>query len=248
MKVTLKSLKITFLILLFVNSQNYIFSQISVNSYLESGTNNVSEGVYGSFSGQLLAKFGTFTASTGALLLFTNANPDPNILSAYKIGVENEFKISNNPINLDAFYLYKPFSKDLQETNLAVLVDYRVRHLGCQLGMNTRIFSFNNEAKKKYNFLELANSTIWEPFNLMYKFTYCFQITEKSNIEASVTDFDTYIIERETNPMLRVKFNYKLNEKLLLYSDLGYMEAGLLNMRVNYFGVFLRGGVIWQIK
>jgi len=246
MKDTSKTLKIFLLILFFINCHSNIFSQISINSYLEIGNNNVSEGVYSNFSSQFLAKFGSLTASTSGLLTFTNANPI--IFSTYKLSVENEFIIFNNPISVDAFYLGKAFSKELNETNTGILVDYLTNHFGFQIGLNARIFSFNNEAKQKYNFPEPFNTTIWEPFNLMYKFTYYLQYNRKWNFEASVTNFDTYIIEQETNPMLLTKFSYKLQDKLLLYCDLGYLEAGLLNMRVNTFGLYLRGGVIWQIN
>ena len=233
-------------ILLMFIFQNQVYSQLSVNGYAELGTNNVSQGAYGNFSGQFSAKFGMFTTSTGALISFTNANPD--IFSAFKLGVENEFQIFSKPVNVGAFYLWKPFSVDLRETNYGVLADFRTKHVGFQLGLNTRIYSFSAAAKKKYNFPDSVSTTIWEPINLMYKFTYYLELTKKWNFEASVTNFDTYIIEQETNPMIRTKFSYKLNDKLLLYSDLGYQQAGLLNMRVNTFGIFLRGGVIWQIN
>ncbi len=230
----------------FLGFQNPIFSQLSVNCYAELGTNNVSDGVYGNFSGLFSAKFGTFTASTGALLSLSNANPD--IFSAYKLSVVNEFQIFNKPVKVGVFYLWKPFSVDLRETNYGVLAGYRAKHFGYQVGLNTRIYSFSNSAKQKFNFPDSVSTTIWEPINLIYKFTYYLELSKKWNFEASVTNFDNYIIEQETNPMIRTKFSYKLNNKLLLYSDLGYQQAGLLNMRVNTFGVFLRGGVIWQIN
>lgn len=230
----------------FLEFQNPVFSQLTVNSYAELGTNNVSDGAYGNFSGQFSAKFGTFTASTGALLSFTNANQA--IFSAYKLSVVNEFQIFNKPVNIGAFYLWKPFSVDLRETNYGVLGSYRAKHFGYQLGLNTRIYSFSTAAKQNYNFPDSVSTTIWEPINLMYKFTYYLKMSKKWNFEASVTNFDNYIVEQETNPMIRTKFSYKLNDKLLFYSDLGYQQAGLLNMRVNTFGVFLRGGVIWKIN
>ena len=245
LKAAFKVLKLIVL-LGFLGFQNQVFSQLSVNSYAELGTTNVSDGAYGNFSGQFSAKFGTVTASTGALLSLSNANSD--IFSAYKLGVENEFKIFNKPINIGAFYLWKPFSVDLRETNFGVLANYRTKHFGHQIGLNTRIYSFSAAAKQKYNFPDSVSTSIWESINLMYKFTYYLELSKKLNFEACITNFDTYIIEQETNPMIRTKFSYKLNDKLLFYSDLGYQQAGLLNMRVNTFGVFLRGGVIWQIN
>jgi len=68
------------------------------------------------------------------------------------------------------------------------------------------------------------------------------------NLELRITNFDTFTILQETNPMILAKLSYKINSKLQFYTDLCYMQAGLLNMRVNYFGYYLRGGVLWQIK
>jgi len=222
------------------------YSQISINSYAELGTTNVSAGAYGNFSGLLSAKFGAFSVSTGALVSVSNA--DLNVFSAYKLSVDNEFQLFKTPFRVSGFYLWKPFSVDLRETNAGVLVNYRTRHFGYDLGLNTRVYGYSEAAKRKYNFLGSASTTIWEPVNWMYKLTYYLQFNPKTNFEACVTNFDTYMVEQETNPMIRTKINYELNNKLHFYSELGYQQAGLMNIRVNTFGVFLRGGVVWQLN
>jgi len=234
------------LLVALLNIVNHAHSQISINSYTELGTNNVSAGAYGNLSGLVLAKLGTFSASTGALLSVSNANL--SVFSAYKLSVNNEFQLFKIPFRVGGFYLWKPFSVDLRETNVGVLINYRTRHFGYDLGLNTRVYGYSEAAKRKYNFPSSASTTIWEPANWMYKLTYYLQFNPKTNFEACVTNFDTYMVEQETNPMIRTKINYELNNKLHLYSELGYQQAGLMNIRVNTFGVFLRGGVVWQLN
>ncbi len=234
------------ILLFFICWHNLVYSQVSVDTYLETGSTNVSAGLFGNFSTQISALFGSFSVSTGGLLNFSNANT--SVFSAYSIQAANEFKILNLPVNIAALYLWKPFSADLRESDFGLLAKFRTKHWGYQLGINSRIYYFTNSARQKYNFADSVATSIWEPFNLMYRLSYYQSLGKKWDFEACVTNFDRYIIEQETNPLLQAKFSYKLNDKLLFYSDLGYMQAGLLNMRVNTFGLFLRGAVLWKIN
>jgi len=242
---TIKLMKYCVL-LFFISLYKPGFSQVSVDTYFEAGSTNVSAGLYGNFSTQISARLGSFSVSTGGLLNFSNANT--YVFSAYSLQVTNEFKILNFPVNIAAFYLWKPFSEDLRESDFGVLAKFRIKHWGYQLGINSRVYYFTHAARQKYNFADSVAISIWEPFNLMYRLSYYHSIGPKWDFEACVTNFDRYLIEQETNPMLQAKFSYKMNNILLFYSDLGYMQAGLLNMRVNTFGLFLRGGVIWKIN
>ena len=234
------------ILLFLVFFQNIVFSQVSVDSYLEAGSNNVSAGLYGNFSTQISARLGNFSASTGGLLTFSNASS--SVFSAYSLQLANKFNIFKQPVSIGVFYLWKPFSVDLRETDFGLLAKFRNKHWGYQLGINSRVYYFSNAARQKYNFADSVGTSIWEPINVMYRLSYFQSLNKKWNFEACVTNFDRYIIEQETNPMIQTKFSYNFNDKLLFYSDLGYKQAGLLNIRVNYFGLFLRGGMIWKIN
>jgi len=236
----------TLLFLILSFPANTLFSQIWLNGYTETGTNNVSEGFYEGVSGQVSAKFHNFKVQTGGLFYFSNAN-NP-VFSAYKLQLENIFSAFKIPLTITAFYLWKPFSDDLNETNVGALLSYESKHFGCELGLNTRFYYFNQQAILKYGFTSSTSTSIWEPVNAMYRVSYYLPVSPKTEFEASITNFDFFQIEQETNPQIRLGCNYKLNEKMLLYGNLGYLEAGLLNMRVNTFGVFLRAGVVWQIN
>jgi len=244
-----KSLKISILLFIIcfpISFHNVVFSQISADSYAEVGSNAVSQGVYGDFSVQLLGRFGSFSANTGGLMSFSNARE--NIFAAYSFVVSNDFLILKKKINIGSFYLWKPFSTDLREYNFGLLAYSRIKHFGYTLGFNSRIYSFTRAAIARNNFADTIKTSVWEPVNFMYKLSFYHQFNPKLNFEASITNYDRYFILQETNPMILTKLSYYLNSKLQFYSELGYMQAGLLNMHVNYFGIYFRGGAVWRIN
>ncbi len=243
-----KPLKISILLFIIcfpLSYQNVLFSQISFDSYVETGSNAVSQGIYGGFSANISGRYQTASVSTGGLLSFTNAKK--NVFSAYSFGISNDFKIKDNKINIAAFYLFRPFSADLRQTNFSILAKYRTNHFGYSLGINSRIYSFSKAAIRRYNFNDTIQTSILEPINLMYKLSYYHSFSSKLNLEASITNYDRYYILQETNPMILAKLSYYFNSKLQFYNEMSYLQAGLLNIRVNYFGFNFRGGIVWHI-
>ena len=241
-----KLLKNTFVIICFLFSLQPILSQISINAYAETGTNAVSEGVYGDLSTQLEGRTGSFSTSVGGLLSFSNAKT--NILTAFLFTAANDFELKKNKLHLSGFYLWKPLNDIMHQTNFGLIGEYKTLHFGYKLGLNTRYYSFTKTAILQYGFDENTSTMLWEPLNVMYKISYFSYFGEKLNFEAAITNFDRYFIQQETNPMLLFNLGYKLSSNLKLYSELGYMQAGLLNLHVNAFGVYIRGGAIWQIN
>ena len=224
---------------------NNAIGQVSFDSYLESGSNAVSQGIYGNFSAQISGRTGGLSATTGALLSFSNATDQ--VFSAYSLQVANDFKFGKLPMNISALFLWKPISNEMRETNFGLLAEYRARHFGYKFGLNTRIYSFTQAAISQYNFADSIHTSLWEPINVMYKFSYFTQFSPKLNFEVNITNYDRYFIQQETNPMILTNLTYHYNSNFQFYGELGYMQAGLLNMHVNYFGIYLRGGVIWKI-
>ena len=237
--------QILWIIFLLIFSIQNSFSQISLDSYLETGSNAVSQGMYGNFSAGISGKTGSLSASTSALFSFSNATDQ--VFSAYRLQLGNDFQLGKYPINISGIFLWKPISDEMRETNFGLLANYKTRHFGYTIGLNTRIYSFTQAAITQYNFADSIHTTFWEPINVMYKLSYFIDFNTNLTLEASITNYDRYFIQQETNPMILLNLNYKLNNKLQLYGDLGYMQAGLLNLHVNYFGLYLRGGVIWKI-
>jgi hypothetical protein len=226
--------------------QKRCIAQISVDSYIGVGQTLVSEGAYGDFSTSILAKFAGFNASTGGLISLNNTQQD--IFAAYSLALSKDFRVDHHDFNIGAFYLWKPFSVDFSETNVCLIADFRTRHFGYSVGLNSRVYSFTKAAKQKYNFPDSVSTSVVEPLNLMYKLSYFRPFKHFWLFEASVTNYDRYIIMQEINPMFFTKFSYKVSSKLQLYSELCYIQTGFFNVRVGYFGFSARGGLLWRLN
>jgi hypothetical protein len=194
----------------------------------------------------LTYKVSTFTASTGGLLKLSHTNQ--SLFSAYTIKASNEFKIRKFPITFGAIYLWKPISSILNESNAGLFAALGVKRFRFLLGANTRRYYFTENARRDLNFSSTTATSLWEPLNFIYGVGYEFLCFQKWRAEIAVTNLDNYIIEQETNPRIATRVSYGLNNKTTIYADLGYIQAGLLNMRVNYFGAYLRGGLLWKLN
>jgi hypothetical protein len=237
--------KSIFLSFVFLFHYQTVTSQITLHNYLETGKNNASVGVYADFATDISYNLGNVDVSAGALLTFS-ASPKP-LISGFCFRVSNEFTLPKNNLTAQVFYLQKPFSDILFEISPGILAFYKTKNWGYQLGLHTRIYRFTNKAIADFQFSDETSTRIWEPLNAMYRISYYYPFAPKWELQASVTNFDNFMIQQETNPMLLAKFSYKLNTNMLLYADLGYLQAGLLNMRVDYFGFFGRGGLQWKL-
>ena len=68
------------------------------------------------------------------------------------------------------------------------------------------------------------------------------------NLGGSMTNYDYFLIQQETNPMLTALFQYNINLNWRLYSELWYQGAGMLNLASNYYGFYFRAGFRWQLN
>jgi len=223
-----------------------LYTQISMDNYIEVLNNSVSQGVKNDFSTQLTAQIGVFKFTSGALFIFSKTQN--NTLTAYTLNPSLNFKVLNKAFSIGTFYLRKPFSSNLRETNYGIFTCLSSNHFGIGAGINSRNYSFSKIAISKFQIPDNSPTNVREAFNLMYKLSFYQPINKKINIELKVSNFDTYIIQQITNPMAMTKFTYKVNSKLRIYNDFGLMQAGMFNIKINYFGFYCRGGMEWQIN
>lgn len=157
------------------------------------------------------------------------------------------FNIKENPLDLSLFYCYKPVSSILNINNTGVKLTYELKKWFFALGNNFNIYKYNDNAAELYGTNE--NDVLVEAANLMYSVKYNFR--EKGynlNGYINLSNFETYIIEQEINPMLNLGVTYFKNDNWpTVYLDFWYQTAGLNNIRVNYFGYFFRLGAKWEI-
>ena len=225
-------------IIIFQNIQ----SQTSTSIYLETGENYASSGLYTDINGSFSASIQhwQFEASAGITLTKTREN----IFNALSLDLSRAFIIKEIPLSAKVFYQWKPFSERLHEQNAGFIFTYNIKSFGYQLGLNTRIFNLTNQQTDMYNY---EQTVIWEPINLMYKITYTHPFSDKFDFRAAITNFDAFIIQQETNPMLITNLIYRISNSTRFNLGIGYLQSGLMNMRVNYFGYFIRGGVQWDL-
>lgn len=227
--------------ILIVCLQN-IQAQFSSSVYIETGENYVSSGMYADITGNISQKIKQWELGLTTGLTFSEARQYR--FNALGLDLSREFKLKEFSFNGKLFYQWKPFSERIHEQNAGLLMAYEKKWFGIEMGLNTRIYNLTDRIVSLNNY---QHTTIWEPLNLMYKFTYFTFISEKIHFRTSITNYDTFIIQQETNPMIVTKLDYQLSQSTKLNLGVGYLQSGLMNIRVNYFGYFIRGGVQWEL-
>jgi hypothetical protein len=216
-----------------------------MDHYVEWGSNMVSNRSYGNFSTIIEARYKQFNFQGGTLL--SVINPQSSVIKTLTVGVGADIQIKKLKMMIDGFYRWKPISENIREYNGGFIASSKFRYFGVKLGVNTRVYGLSKAAMMKYHINDSVSFTIWEPVNVMYQFSFYQPLTAKCNLEVRITNYDNYMILQETNPMIMTRMDYAVAPKMRLYAELYYMQAGLLNMRVNYFGYNGRGGLIWEI-
>jgi hypothetical protein len=62
-----------------------------------------------------------------------------------------------------------------------------------------------------------------------------------------VTNFDYFLVQQETNPMVRLTGHFRISDAAKIQSSLWYQGAGMLNIHANHYGFYFRTGVVWQV-
>jgi hypothetical protein len=235
--------KLASLLILCFFARIYLIAQTKVSVYTDEGQNNVSEGLFIKTAGLANYQFGKYNAEAGIQLDLKSNN---NVLPGYAFKFSKEFLIKRFSLEMLSFYLLTPYSDVLRETNWGFLVNIKRKHFVIGTGVNFRTYALTKTKLRNpdYN----TNTKIHEVGNIMYSFSYYLKpYDNRWNIFLSVKDFDNFNISQETNPVLNLGFTHKLSSPLRLFVESFYKSAGVLNMSVNYFGFYIRTGIIWNI-
>jgi hypothetical protein len=220
-------------------------SQPSIMSFVETGQNNVYDDGYFNFS--IFPSYDLGNDSFAAGILFSAGGQRENNFGGYTIGYTRKFSIHKQAFAVSGFYLWVPFSNELRETNWGITLNYKLPHFHFTIGNNYRTFRFS-KAYIRSDESTSGKYRIIEPGNLIYTFQYLVRKEEEQwNVMVSVTNNDYFMFEQETNPMVILKGKYRFNENLSSFIDIGYKTAGLLVIKVDYFGYLLRFGIKWDI-
>jgi hypothetical protein len=169
------------------------------------------------------------------------------LVSGYNFNFSREWMIRSFPIETEAFFILVPFSDFLRETNWGMLVGIYRNHYTIKIGTNFRTYAYNQKAVNSYGFE--TDTRLHENWNIMYSFNgYLNPIDHIWNIGLSLTNIDHFIINQESNPIINLGFGYQFKPSLKAYFESWYKSAGALNLNVNYFGFFIRTGIIWELS
>lgn len=223
-----------------------VLAQARVMAFTDVGIKNVTNGVFIKSSAIGTYKFGRNLIESGLLMNLRSNNQ--HFLPGIRILASREVLGKKKPVEFQGFLLQGMSSDILSETNYGALFKIKRKYYDFSLGTNFRTYAFTRRAIDSY---EIQNNAIrfMEPWNLMYALSlYLNQMNSNWNIGLSVTNFDYFLIYQETNPEINLKILCQLNARISLLAEGWYETSGLLNRYANFFGVFARTGIKWNIK
>jgi hypothetical protein len=244
--ITMKKAIVIFASMLFIWSSHDLKAQFLTEGYFDLGNNNLSSGLYLQFSntGKYEKKYWGGEAGYQLGLV----QPQNVFFNSWYVNSYGKIPIGKINLVLGGEYLWTAFSPELREINWIVFARTTLKHWQFGLGNNSRIYRFSASAADDDQTVN-PESKIKEGWNLMYNIQFVLKPYENNwNFMAAVTNYDLFVIQQETNPMLNIRFEYKLSEPLRLYSELWSRSSGFLNDQVNYFATYIRIGIQWKIE
>ena len=220
-------------------------AQIILEGQLDIGNNNLSRGLYLQFSnfGYYEKNYWGFQAGYQLGIV----QPHDVFLNSWYVSAYGKIPLRKIKLDIRGEYLWADFSPEMREVNWIVIARTSLKHWRFALGNNSRIYRLSRKTTKSDPDAD-RESRIVEGGNLMYSASFAIKPFEnKWNVTFTITDYDRFIIQQETNTMLNAGFNYRLIKPVSLYSELWYKASGFQNVKVNYFGTFIRIGVLWEL-
>jgi hypothetical protein len=220
-------------------------AQLRLDGYLDFGKSQVSEGLYSQIS--TIGCFEKTNWGMQAGFQLGLVQPQEVIFNSWHMNPYGKIKIGNLLLDIGGEYLWTAISKDLRETNCIMSARTTLNHWKLGFGTSFRTYRLSRKAADDAYLFDPGNK-ITEKWNMIYNATYVLKPYENRwNLSGSFTNYDHFFIQQENNPMLNLRFDCKLSTPLSLYSELWYKPAGLMVIRVTYYGMFIRLGLLWKI-
>jgi len=221
-----------------------ILAQVQLSTYIDAGENNVSDGLFIKTSVLGAYQFGNTKVKTGGQFDLISASP--NFFTGVNLIVAQEFLIKEFQFEIQGLFMSNFFSDLAHEIDWGMLAYLELKHFDFKLGTEFRTYHITQKASEEFE-IE-SNKNLHENWNIMYLAGYRVKpIDFKWNIGLAITNIDNFLINQETNPMLFLQGKYQVTAPLTLYIEPWYQSAGSLNLSANYFGFFIRTGLIWKL-
>ncbi len=240
---SLTTLYLAILIALLQNTPAFAQWQSSLHADL--GANNVSEGVFIRMADVAGYRFGNNIIEAGIQVdLMSNRDV---FFSGFLVKATREFMIRNRPISVTGLYAFTPFSSLMHEINRGVVASLIHKQFHFELGTGFRTYAYNKKARDQYSIDQ--NARITEKWNTLYTISYHLKSADHPwNISLAVTNQDYFIVQQETNPILKLSGICNLDDRFSVFLDAFYQQAGLFNINIHYFGFYIRPGIVWHIN
>lgn len=232
------------LLLISISHTVLVQAQLKTAFYTDWGKTNVSEGLF--IKTALLGQYtkNDFTLSAG--IQTDVINPYQKIFTGAHIHFSRAYDYKQLRFEPELFYLLNSISSLLNEHNAGVLVGLKKNHFSFKAGTHFRNYRIRSRAAQDYGIEE--NRSLLENWNFLYLVKYTVMPDDNHwNAGISVTNIDYFLISQETNPEFSIYGNLKVSDAFTIFSEAWYKPAGAFNISVNYFGFFIRTGIIWQI-
>ena len=238
-------IKTIFLIILSLQISVNIFAQQKNTIYVDVGETNMSNGLFIKTTDIFEYKFAKNNITAGTQFDFMSINN--KIFTGTTIKYSRDFAIKKIPFEAEALFIYNPFSELIHESNIGLLLSHKQKHFTYRLGTNFRTFKLTKKAIEDDNVTE--NKKVHEYRNIMYLLRYNLKESDSEwNAGISLTNIDHFIINQETNPVFYLHGRYNISKPITIFTEAWYKSAGSLNISVNYFGFFIRTGLIWKLN
>lgn len=222
------------------------YGQLKQNIYLDAGSSTVSDGLFARPAFTTSFAFNSYYGTTG--FQWTCSSAERNALSGWLISGGRKFSVREIPLSVDLFYLINPYTERIRESSFGGGISHKRSHLDIYFGYHMRRYRLNENAVDPGDPLSGSDISIWEYRNFMYRGTV--RLKERDapwNLSVSVTNFDYFLIQQETNPMVNLAGYCRISDAVKMHSSLWYQGAGMSNIHANHFGFYFRTGAVWQV-
>lgn len=242
----MRNFKLSLFTFLTLFAATYASGQLKIESFLLSGQSQIKSEGYMNIAVCPDYEINNWTFGAGAE--FALLNPQNTMLNAWCLGAEKKLMLKNQELIISGDLFCSPFSEYIHELNLVFEIKTEFPHLKLMLGNNSRIYRLTAEALERWPGVDSAGANIKKEWrNFLYNFSYRIKADEsKWNLGFGISNTSGFFFNQETTPMLFSRYENKLNESIQLFAECWFQQAGFANLQAQYFGFFVKGGLVWK--
>lgn len=220
--------------------------QIQLESTLTTGQNQTKPEGFLNMAICPAYELNQWTFGAGAELAVLN--PQNTMLDAWKLDAGRKILIKKHEYKLYGGFYCRPFSEYFRELNLVLTIKTEYGHFRGMIGNNSRIWRLSGKAIEQWPEADSAGTIMKKEYrNLLYDFSVYLKKTDHPwNIGLGFSNLNGFFFNQETTPMLFSRYENKITESMQLFAECWFQQAGSANLQTQYFGFFIKGGLVWK--